>query len=47
MKIIIIGAGLTGLSTAFFALQKGYEVSIFEGESEPGGLAGFFEINGD
>lgn len=36
-KIIIIGAGIAGLSTGVFALQNGFEVEIFEMHSKPGG----------
>ncbi len=39
MKIAIIGAGFTGLSAAYRLLQKGHDVTIFEKDSEPGGLA--------
>jgi protoporphyrinogen oxidase len=39
MKIAIIGAGFTGLSAAFELLKKGYEVTIFEENAFPGGLA--------
>lgn len=37
-KIAIIGAGPAGLSCAYFLRLKGYEVTIFEREKEPGGL---------
>ncbi len=38
-KIVIIGAGLTGLSTAYHLEKKGFsDFSIFEKESEIGGL---------
>jgi len=39
MKIAIIGAGFTGLTSAFRLQQSGHEVSVFEKESKPGGLA--------
>lgn len=39
MKIAIIGAGFTGLAAAYQLLKKGYEVTIFEKDSQPGGLA--------
>ena len=34
MKISIIGAGIAGLSTAILLKQEGYEVSIYERNSE-------------
>ncbi len=46
MKIIIIGAGITGLSAAYFFGKKGHEVTVVEKEEDIGGLAGTFPING-
>lgn len=40
MKIIIIGAGLAGLSAAIYLLNKGHEVLVFEANSHAGGKAG-------
>jgi protoporphyrinogen oxidase len=38
-KIVIIGAGLTGLSTAYHLEKKGFhDYLIFDKESSPGGL---------
>lgn len=39
MKIGIIGAGFTGLASAFYLTKKGHDVSIFEKDERPGGLA--------
>lgn len=39
MNIAIIGAGFTGLSAAYRLAQKGHTVTIFEKDSQPGGLA--------
>ncbi|HSW87886.1 MAG TPA: FAD-dependent oxidoreductase [Candidatus Saccharimonadales bacterium] len=39
MKIAIIGAGFTGLSAAYKLLKEGHEVTIFEKDTKPGGLA--------
>ena len=36
-KIIIIGAGITGLSSGIFLLKKGYEVTIYEKNDFVGG----------
>ena len=36
-KIYIIGGGIAGLSSAFFALKKGYKVEIFESTKHLGG----------
>jgi len=44
MKIGIIGAGFTGLSASYKLINKNHEVTIFESDSAPGGLAlGFHE----
>lgn len=39
MKVAIIGAGFAGLSVAYYLARKGVEVSVFESDSKPGGLA--------
>jgi len=39
MNIAVIGAGFTGLSAAWELLKKGHQVTIFEKEDRPGGLA--------
>ena len=39
MKIAIIGAGFTGLSAGYSLQQAGHDVTIFEKDQEPGGLA--------
>ncbi len=38
MKISIIGAGISGLLSAFYFLRAGYEVEIFEKSARAGGL---------
>jgi indolepyruvate ferredoxin oxidoreductase, alpha subunit len=40
-KIAVIGAGPAGLSAAYDLIQEGYEVTVFEKESEPGGMIRF------
>src|SRR5215469_2046866 len=39
MKIAIIGAGFTGLSAAYQLVKQEHEVTVFEKDSQPGGLA--------
>lgn len=39
MKIAIIGAGFTGLSAAYHLLKAGHQVTVFEKDAQPGGLA--------
>ncbi len=46
MKVGIIGAGFTGLAAAEKLTHRGIDVTIFEADSKPGGLAiGFKEPN--
>ena len=44
-KIIIIGAGITGLVTAYELLKQGHKVVIAEKEADVGGLARSFKYN--
>lgn len=46
MKIIIVGAGIAGLSAGIFARQSGFEVTIFEAHTIPGGNATGWKRNG-
>ena len=44
MKIAIIGAGFTGLSAAYELTKQKHNVTVFEKDSIPGGLAiGYWE----
>ena len=45
-RIAIIGAGAMGLSAAYYAIKKGYGVSIFEVDRIPGGMAAHFDLDG-
>lgn len=46
MDIAVIGAGISGLSTAHFLNDKGYNTVIFEKEDRPGGLIRCRRVNG-
>ena len=46
LRIAIIGAGFTGLAAAKKLLERGHQVTIFEGAAVPGGLAAGFKENG-
>ena len=46
-SIIIVGAGFTGLSLGYYLAKAGWKVDIFEKDSEPGGLAGSFKVEGE
>jgi protoporphyrinogen oxidase len=43
-KVVIIGAGMTGLVAGYRLSQKGYKVTIYEKGSDIGGLMGGFKI---
>jgi len=38
VKVAIIGSGPAGLTCGFYLAKKGYEVTVFEKESKPGGM---------
>ena len=44
--IAIIGAGISGLTTAHLLNAKGYKTTLFEKESQPGGLIRCKRVNG-
>lgn len=46
MKVAIIGAGISGLTTAFFLKKKGAEVTVYEKNDYPGGTIRTKLING-
>ncbi len=37
-KVAVVGAGPSGLSCAYFLIQAGFEVNIFEAKPRPGGM---------
>ena len=43
----VVGGGVAGLAAAYSLQQRGYEVAIFEGSSDLGGLAASYETAGD
>lgn len=45
-KYAVIGAGISGLSTAHFLLDKGNDVVIYERDNKPGGLIKCRRVNG-
>ena len=38
-KVIIVGAGVAGLSSAFYARRAGFEVTVYEQGNSPGGVS--------
>lgn len=45
-KVLVIGSGFAGLSSACFLAQKGYQVTVIEKNSMPGGRCRIFEQQG-
>lgn len=45
-RVIVIGAGIAGLSTAVHAARCGYEVDVLEHHTEPGGVCTAWEREG-
>src|ERR1700712_1135442 len=45
-RVVVVGAGLAGLTAALHLAGRGREVTVVERESWPGGRAGRLDING-
>ncbi|MGI9091326.1 MAG: NAD(P)/FAD-dependent oxidoreductase [Gemmatimonadaceae bacterium] len=45
-RIVVIGAGFTGLSAAWELVRAGHDVVVLERDAEVGGLAGSFPVGG-
>ncbi len=45
-RVVVVGAGLAGLSAALHLAGRGREVTVVERESWPGGRAGRVDVNG-
>lgn len=40
-KVAVVGAGPAGLAAAYFLAQRGYQVTVFEAMSRPGGMLAY------
>lgn len=45
-KVVIVGAGISGLTAAAYLSKAGHEVSLLEKSDDVGGLVGSFEVDG-
>lgn len=45
-KIVVIGGGISGISAGYHLKEKGYDATVYEKDSEWGGLSGNFTVNG-
>lgn len=45
-EIVVLGAGIAGISAAYHLKPNGLQVSVFEAQDSPGGLLDNFEIDG-
>ena len=45
-EVLIIGAGLSGLSAAALLGKRGFQVTVIEKNDCPGGVAGIFKQSG-
>jgi protoporphyrinogen oxidase len=46
LRVAVVGAGVTGLATAFLLRRQGAQVTVFEASAQEGGLAGSFRRDG-
>ncbi len=45
--IAVVGGGITGLSTAYYLLKKGHNVTLFEADKQLGGLASSIKVGNE
>jgi len=45
-KLAVIGAGAMGLGAAYYALKAGHQVTLYEADDRPGGMAAHIDFSG-
>jgi protoporphyrinogen oxidase len=45
-SIAVVGAGVMGLAAAYHLTKAGHQVTVFEADSVPGGMAAHFDLDG-
>lgn len=45
-RIAVIGAGAMGLAAAYHLTKNGYQATVFEADTVPGGMAAHFDFEG-
>ena len=45
-RVVVVGAGFSGLAAAYELVQRGFRPIVLEAESEVGGLAAAFQVDG-
>lgn len=47
MKVVVIGGGVAGMTTAYRLMQRGHHVALFEAGDQLGGLVRTFDVGGN
>jgi protoporphyrinogen oxidase len=45
-RVAVVGAGVMGLATAYYALKDGHQVTVYEADKVAGGMAAHFDFGG-
>src|SRR6185437_6851278 len=45
-RVVVVGAGFSGLAAAYELIQRGFRPIVLEADSDVGGLAAAFQVDG-